>query len=629
MTDDSGPPSANGFDRRPGAPTGTEGAGARIGCCLRPGRDRELLVEWLAENGYRPTVVTPGTLDDEPFDCCIVDVATLRDAEAALRRRRQEEPGLVPCLLLTPEDASETLGGLPRSVASIVTDVLSTPLRTVVLRRRLENALSARRLSTALAGSRERYRRVVEQAPAAVFLLDDGAVTYLNEAAEQLLGRPDTAIVGRSLVEFLTEPDRDRIASLFDELGVGESTEFVEAVFAGAARSVPVELAATQIATEVDAELASSSWFEEHNDELDGNLQVVAHDVSRRKAREDQLRLYRRAMDAATVGISITNPSLPDNPLVYVNEEFERLAGRSREELIGRNARILQSPNTDPDAVAELRRAIDAGESASVELLNRRPDGTEWYNALDVTPIHGPDGEVEYFLGFQRDVTERRERELRMVVLDRVLRHNIRNRLNVVLGHVAELEAGSEDVDAHAARIRSASEDLLSLSNAARRFRSVLRTETGGEPARLDHVIARVLSSLREEFPDVELETSLTPVRVPSAVGVDLAVAELVANAARYAGDRPTVRVTLRREGTEAVVTVTDDGPGLPADERMALLGRAESPVEHASGLGLWLVRWVVDDLGGDAVYEEDDSAGAVVTLRIPASDEDGQAADG
>ena len=630
MTDDSGDPSADDADRPHGAPAddtdrphgasadGTD-TGARITCCLRPGRDRELLVEWLTKNGYRPTVATPETLGEEPFDCCIVDTTTLRDVESALRRQREADSGLVPCLLLTPDDAGKTLAELPASIAGVVTDVLGTPLRTIVLRRRLENALSARRLSAALAGSRERYRRLVERTPAAVFLLDDTTVTYLNEATERLLGRPDTEIVGESLIEFLTAPDRDRIASLFDDLDDGESTEFVEATFAGVNRSVPVELAATRIATGLDDAPASSRWFDERDLELDGNLQVVAHDISRRKAREDQLRLYRRAIDSATVGITISNPTLPDNPLVYVNEEFERLTGRPREEMLGRNARILQSPNTDPDTVAEIREAINAGESVSVELLNQRADGTEWYNALDVTPIHGPDGEVEYFLGFQRDVTDRRERELRMAVLDRVLRHNIRNRLNVVLGHVSEIEEKSENLDQHTDRIRSAAEDLLELSDAARRFRSVLRTTGDAAPTRLDQVLARTLSSVREEFPEVDLTVTLDPVRVPSAVGLDMAVSELVANAARYAGDRPTVHVTLRREDDEAVVTVADDGPGLPEEERGALTGRTETPVEHASGLGLWLVRWVVDDLGGGVTYEENDPAGAAVTLRIPA----------
>jgi PAS domain S-box-containing protein len=116
--------------------------------------------------------------------------------------------------------------------------------------------------------------------------------------------------------------------------------------------------------------------------------------------------LKERAMDEAPVGITISDPSLPDNPLVYVNDEYERLTGYSREEVLGRNCRLLQGPDTSEAPVAAMRDAIDAGEPVSVELRNYRKDGSEFWNRVDVAPIY-EDGEVANFVGFQTDVTRR------------------------------------------------------------------------------------------------------------------------------------------------------------------------------------------------------------------------------
>ena len=82
-----------------------------------------------------------------------------------------------------------------------------------------------------------------------------------------------------------------------------------------------------------------------------------------------------------------TDPRSSDNPIVYVNEAFSRVTGYSPEEAIGRNCRFLQTPDTDQGAVAKIREAIRAGRAISAELLNRRKDGSQFWNHLFITPI--------------------------------------------------------------------------------------------------------------------------------------------------------------------------------------------------------------------------------------------------
>ncbi|SFC18176.1 PAS domain S-box-containing protein [Halobiforma haloterrestris] len=140
----------------------------------------------------------------------------------------------------------------------------------------------------------------------------------------------------------------------------------------------------------------------------------LSHVLERREY-ERELRLKTRALDSAPIGVTITDPDEPDNPIVYANEEFERLTGYSPAEYLGRNCRFLQGEGTDPERAAELRDAVEAAEQTTVELRNYRADGTPFWNRVTVTPLEDDAGAVTHFIGFHEDVTERkrRDRELR------------------------------------------------------------------------------------------------------------------------------------------------------------------------------------------------------------------------
>ena len=154
-------------------------------------------------------------------------------------------------------------------------------------------------------------------------------------------------------------------------------------------------------------------WRDDDGDQV--GARGTFQDITERKSRERELRRKSRALDAAPVGITITDPSQDDNPMIYVNEQFEAQTGYDRDAVLGRNCRFLQGAGTDPNTVATIRRAIDAAEPVSTELRNYRQDGTEYWNHLDIAPVSDDSGDVVNYVGFQQDVTERvaRERELR------------------------------------------------------------------------------------------------------------------------------------------------------------------------------------------------------------------------
>ncbi len=136
----------------------------------------------------------------------------------------------------------------------------------------------------------------------------------------------------------------------------------------------------------------------------DGTLICTVSELDAAALRET-LSLRDRAMNEAPVGVTITDPSRPNNPIIYANDRFTELTGCSREEILGKNCRFLQGPETREEPVAAMRKAIDAGEPVDVELRNYRKNGELFWNHVWIEPLRD-DGTVTNYVGFQQDVTE-------------------------------------------------------------------------------------------------------------------------------------------------------------------------------------------------------------------------------
>jgi len=135
----------------------------------------------------------------------------------------------------------------------------------------------------------------------------------------------------------------------------------------------------------------------------------------------DDLLLKDRALNVAAEGITIADMRMPGQPLIYINEGFERLTGYSAKSMLGKNCRFLQGEDTDPATVREIRDAIAAGKECSVEILNYTKNGEPFWNRLSLTPILNPDGEVTHFIGIQSDISKRRNAEEELQEVNRKL----------------------------------------------------------------------------------------------------------------------------------------------------------------------------------------------------------------
>lgn len=111
-------------------------------------------------------------------------------------------------------------------------------------------------------------------------------------------------------------------------------------------------------------------------------------------------------LDSCVNGISLSDPAIKDNPIVYVNQAFERLSGYKSEEIVGKNCRFLQGEDRDQENVQHIKKAIAEKQPIECELRNYRKDGQLFYNYLSISPILNKSGECIYFLGIQYDITK-------------------------------------------------------------------------------------------------------------------------------------------------------------------------------------------------------------------------------
>ncbi|MGI4801242.1 MAG: PAS domain S-box protein [Janthinobacterium lividum] len=125
---------------------------------------------------------------------------------------------------------------------------------------------------------------------------------------------------------------------------------------------------------------------------------------------DDGTNPFLAAVRATRMPMIITNPRLPDNPTVFVNDAFCRMSGYAREEILGTNCRFLQGKETNPETVAMIRQAVWAAESIKIDIRNHRKDGSAFWNRLLLAPVRDATGQLAYFFASQVDVTLERER---------------------------------------------------------------------------------------------------------------------------------------------------------------------------------------------------------------------------
>ncbi|MEZ3117456.1 ATP-binding protein [Halobaculum sp. MBLA0147] len=315
----------------------------------------------------------------------------------------------------------------------------------------------------------------------------------------------------------------------------------------------------------------------------------------------------------------------------FVSKSTEAYTGYTPEELVGEPISVVISDKeTVQKAYGDFYDAIQNGESVqSREVPIETRAGKTLYVDVRAEPIYDPEvdpdertpEDVVEVQAMAQDVGERRNRKNLINVINRVLRHNVRNKLTVINGYAEVLAEDLDDEDAvKAERILDAGDRLLDLSESARRIESNRGLSPELEPLDVTAMIRDLVTQLEDDNPEVS-----TTVDLPESTfaktkpRIETALWELLENVAKHTGPEPTMKVTVSSTDEEAVIRISDDGSGLPDAEQRVLTTGEEEPLVHGQGLGLFLTHWIITNVNG-AISAEVTDRGTTVEVRLPVS---------
>ena len=314
--------------------------------------------------------------------------------------------------------------------------------------------------------------------------------------------------------------------------------------------------------------------------------------------------------------------------VLFVNPAYEDVYGGSIAELEADPLQFLDCVHPDDRGVVEAAmERLSAGESINVEYrVDPRRNYNDWV-WVQAEPIV-EDGEVVRVVGFSRDVTNRRRRERQLVVIDHILRHNLRNGLNAIMGHAdLVIDDPDGDVEAHAEVIQQTALDILETAEKQRDINELFTMPARPIVVDLHQILEDDVEELQASHPDVTIVNRLPdPLHARAVPQIEAAIRELVGNAAKHATvEDPVIEVDGAVRSDVVVVEISDDCPPIPEPEYRVLTGDAEmDQVYHSTGLGLWLAYWVVDLSDGTIEFSRrDDGNRVTITLPLPRDTDD------
>ena len=350
-------------------------------------------------------------------------------------------------------------------------------------------------------------------------------------------------------------------------------------------------------------------------------------DITAEKRYEHDLSLFKQQAEGANKAILITDA---EGTIEYVNPAFEELTGYSAAEAVGQTSSILKSGQQDEEFYAELWEQITAGEVWEAELTNQTKQGELFEVEQKIIPVADAYGEITHFVAIEQDVTENVLTTQTLDVLNRVLRHNLRNSLNAIDGHAELLEDEELDPEARQASVAAIRNQTASLKKIAEKTAEIRSVWDPTDPHRawdrLD--IRSLVETYQRQYPDANITCPAeenASIDVQNTELFEIALDEAVTNAIEHADQSPAeVTITIQREpdASQLRIRVADNGPGIPELERQTIESGEETPLSHSLGIDLWVMKWITTSLGGELTIEDNEPRGSIVTFHLPVGPE-------
>jgi PAS domain S-box-containing protein len=359
------------------------------------------------------------------------------------------------------------------------------------------------------------------------------------------------------------------------------------------------------------------------------NVRVALDQLEQRAALERQQAFTQDLLDAIEDVVYVLNP---DGDLVEWNKAFEDVTGYSSEELESMNATDFFGGAEAEAAADTVEEAVETGQSR-VELDFVTADGDTIPYEFIVNAFVTPDGRtVVAGIGRDRSAHAEYERRLKqqrdsLEVLNQVVRHDIRNHMTVVRGRATLVgDHLDEEGQEHLAAVHRATENAIELTKTARDLAAtMLSTEDDVEPVPLDHHLEQPIETVRGAFAHavITVDDRIPSVRVRGNDLLEAVFRNILHNAVVHNdAETPKVEVSITTDEETIGVSIADNGPGIPDDQKEDVFGRGEKGLDSpGTGVGLYLVKTLIQQYGGSVWVEDNEPEGSVFRVELPRAD--------
>jgi PAS domain S-box-containing protein len=386
-------------------------------------------------------------------------------------------------------------------------------------------------------------------------------------------------------------------------------------------------------------------------------LSVTVENAIKRKTAEERLRLLESTVINANDAIVIFEAQpgdLPGRRILYVNEAFSKMTGYSLSEATDKTIRILHGPKTSRSELDKMRAALEQWETISVELINYRKDGSEFWTECNIVPVANDKGSFTHWISIQRDITERkkaeeeRERLIReiesinvaltelnqeletigaertMSLMALTVADKVRNPATVI-GGISKRILGKEKVsDKLRENLNNIIGETDKLETIVEDFHALLKSrQSMFKRDDINRIVKNVISVIKTEAALKKVEISLNTTPAPLYINMQkqllrVALFHVMRNAIEATPEGGKITIRTFEERDTAVLTISDSGYGISKEDLAKIFDPFFSTKKRGFGMGLPLVRQILSEHLGDLKVESEYGKGSIFKMILP-----------
>jgi len=492
------------------------------------------------------------------------------------------------------------------------------------------------RTEIALRHTNDTLQALVTASPRAIVMLDlAGNVKIWNPAAERMFGWSEAEVIDRPSPIRLDDPLED-CTTLQSSVLQGKTYARVEL------RRCRKDGSAIDL-------IFSAAPLPDSTGRISGIVAVIA-DITEQKQRDEQLRLLQSVVVNTNDAVIITEAEPIDHPgprILYVNEAFTRITGYTPDEVLGKTPRILQGPKTDQTELQKIHNALTHWESITVEVINYRKDGSEFWNEFNLVPVADASGWYTHWVAVQRDTTARKranevrlalEREKEMSALKTrffsMASHEFRTPLSTTLAAAQVLENSQDVWEDTEKRLRNLHRIQDSVKNMVQLLDDILtinRAEAGNlvfkpKPLNLEQYCRHLIEEIQLSV-GTQHHLKFTCQGTPYPLNLDeklmhSTLSNLLSNAVKYSPNGGIVSVGLKFQINTVQIKVQDEGIGILPEDQPKLFepfhrGKNIRTIP-GTGLGLVVVKKCVELHQGTIEINSEMGIGTTCVVTLP-----------